>query len=420
MKIKCNPAYPALLALFFACLSCSEPLKIEITSPVEGAVVYGILCCSASVTGGTGSVTVSFYHDAEDNGSLIEMGAISSDNIFTADWYTTDVVNGSHTLYAVARDGKGSVVRTETSIQINNLTRADTIPGDVVKMTPANDPHPPLLNPDLPYLKDMWEDPVPLPGPVNTAGAEDSPFITPDGDIFFFWFNGDERKTVYEQVDDPMTGIYRTQKVNGSWTEPERIYLNYFGEQALDGAPTMHNNTLWFCSARAGNYRGVDMWTAELRNGRWSGWTNAGEKLNRDYEIGELHVTADGLEIYFDSSKAGGYGEKDIWVTGYADNEWQAPVNIDILNTEVTDGWPWITEDGSELWFTRYGSGYPDIYRSLKAGTQWQAPEKILTVFAGEPTLDREGNIYFAHHRWDEVNSRVSEADIYVCYRKKP
>jgi hypothetical protein len=328
-------------------------------------------------------------------------------------------MNGTHTLYAVAFDEKGTTAQASVNVTVDNGTRAGAIPADVLKMTPENDPHPPFLNPDLPYLKDLWEDPVPLEGPINTAGAEDSPFITPDSSTFFFWFNGDERKSVYEQLEDPMTGIYWSKKVNGTWTEPDKVFLDYYDEISLDGAPTVRGDTLWFASARAGNYRDLDMWTAKLENGRWTDWTNAGELLNKEYEIGELHVSADGTEIYFDSSRAGGKGNKDIWITKNVGGQWQAPENIEAVNTEITDGWPFVSDDGTELWFTRSGAGAPEIYRSIHVNGYWQTPELILTSFAGEPTLDRDGTIYFVHHRWDELQNRVSEADIYVCYRKK-
>jgi len=40
----------------------------------------------------------------------------------------------------------------------------------------------------------------------------------------------------------------------------------------------------------------------------------------------------------------------------------------------------------------------------------------ILSQFAGEPSLDREGNIYFVHHYFED--GKMIEADIYVAYRK--
>jgi hypothetical protein len=283
-------------------------------------------------------------------------------------------------------------------------------------MTPLNDTAPPQLSP---AFKAVWNDPVPLGEAINTAGAEDSPFITPDGKTLYFWFNGDEMKDVTEQIEDMMTGIYWSKNVNGKWQEPQRLYLQYFDKVGFDGAETVRSNTLWFASIRENNFNDIDIWTAELIEGRWIHWTNAGELLNKYYRVGELQVTADGNEIYFDSRRDGGKGEKDIWFTRKANGQWQEPQNIEIVNTSGNEGWPFISEDGNELWFTRVVGG-PCIFRSIKVNGQWQTPEMVLSNLAGECTLDAAGNLYFVHHRWDDSLNRVTEADIYVCYKKFP
>jgi hypothetical protein len=173
----------------------------------------------------------------------------------------------------------------------------------------------------------------------------------------------------------------------------------------------VRDNTLWFASIRENNYKDIDMWTAELTNDGWTRWTNAGELLNKVYQIGELHVTADGNEIYFDSKRDGGKGEKDIWVTRKVDGQWQEPQNIEIVNTTGNEGWPFISEDDNELWFTKAISG-PCIFRSLKVNGQWQIPEMVVSNLAGECTLGAAENLYFFHHRWDNSLNRVTEADI--------
>lgn len=33
-------------------------------------------------------------------------------------------------------------------------------------------------------------------------------------------------------------------------------------------------------------------------------------------------------------------------------------------------------------------------------------------------TFDVDGNLYFAHHYWDDATSSIIEADIYMCPRK--
>ena len=106
-----------------------------------------------------------------------------------------------------------------------------------------------------------------------------------------------------------------------------------------------------------------------------------------------------------------------IWVTRNAGGQWQPPENVAAVNSQYTDGWPFVSEDGTELWFTRT-VGAPEIYRSVKSGGQWQAPERVLSPLAGEPSLDRRGNLYFVHHYWDDASDSMIEADIYVCTRR--
>jgi hypothetical protein len=83
------------------------------------------------------------------------------------------------------------------------------------------------------------------------------------------------------------------------------------------------------------------------------------------------------------------------------------------LNTEETEGWPFLSEDGQELWFTRMTGGAPGVFRSVWGEGGWSAPELIVSMFAGEPTLDREGNLYFTHHYI--VDGAVADADIFFA-----
>lgn len=212
-----------------------------------------------------------------------------------------------------------------------------------------------------------------------------------------------------------MSGIYRSRQVSGAWSTPERVWLN--DDLSLDGCPTLWGTTLWFCSARAGGLRVLDMYTAERRGERFEGWTSVGQTLSQQYELGELHLTAGGDEIYFDSSRAGGKGKKDLWVTRRVGGQWQPPVPVEALNTEGDEGWPFVSEDGNELWFTRM-MGSPAILRSIKVAGAWQAPEIVPSPLAGEPTLDRQGNLYFVHHYFDDAKGQLLEADLYFCRRR--
>ncbi len=289
------------------------------------------------------------------------------------------------------------------------VDRESKIPSDAVKMFPEDDDFPPILH------SVEYEEPVPVPYPINTAGGEDSPFIIPNGETLYFFFTPDVEVPVEEQVLDEVTGIYVANLVDGEWTKPERVVLQDRGKLALDGCPCVQGDTIWFCSAREG-YTGIHFFTAEFIDGKWQHWVQVEEKFE-DWDVGELHITSDGTELYFHSFRDGGKGNLDIWYMKKVDCEWQEPVNVNVVNTVENEGWPFISQDGEELWFNRFYQGYPALFRSKKVDGEWQDPELIMSQFAAEPTLDDEGNLYFVHHFFKE--GKMIEADIYVAYKKE-
>jgi len=292
--------------------------------------------------------------------------------------------------------------------------RYSKIPADAVKGSPATDLFPPILvSPD-------FEAPVPMPGPVNSAGAEDSPFITSDGQEFYFFFTPDVRVPVEKQLIDSVTGIWACRLVGGNWTEPERVVLS--DDVSLDGCQQVIGDTLWFASTRSRNMLGdIDVFYAVRRNGEWADWRNAGKQLNVDYNIGEFHLTSDHQTLYFGSPE--GTSDYDIWRMQRNATGWDAPVKLGPnVNTAKNEGWPYLSSDMTELYFTGWNDSFagPCIYLSrLDSLGQWGPREVIVQQFAGEPTLDDAGNLYFVHHYYTGgQNNRMLEADIYVCRRK--
>jgi hypothetical protein len=285
-------------------------------------------------------------------------------------------------------------------------SRISKIPSDLTKITPTQD-----LNPPKSYSSE-YNDPNPVPGKVNTAGGEDSAFITPDGETLYFFFTPDVRVPVEKQVIDQVTGIYRSRKVNDTWQEPERVILQDSGKLAIDGCEYVRGNTMYFGSAREG-YTGLHWFKAELIEGKWRNWVTADKELKaEEYSVGELHITANNEELYFHSERPGGQGGYDIWVSTRVNGEWGEPINLAAVNTAGSEGWPYVAEDGGELWFSKdYG-----IWRSLRISGEWQAPERIFSPLAGEPSMDKYGNVYFTHHFYKD--NVMLEADIYVATRK--
>jgi hypothetical protein len=283
-------------------------------------------------------------------------------------------------------------------------SRQSAIPPSAVKIFSSTDEHPPQLH------SSEYENPVPLPASINTAGAEDSPFITPDGKTLYFFFTPDPNLPPEKQVIDGVSGLYVSSKYGDQWTEPQRVFLQDPGKLSLDGCEFVLGDVMWFCSAREG-LTGVHWFTAHMVDGAWQDWEIA--DFTPDYRVGELHINASGDELYFHADRTGGKGGLDIWSSHKVDGEWQSPVNLSSINSSSSEGWPALSPDGNELWFTRdFG-----IWRSRRVSGNWEAPELIVSSLAGEPSLDQFGNLYFVHHYYS--GDKLIEADIYLSRKRQ-
>jgi hypothetical protein len=290
----------------------------------------------------------------------------------------------------------------------STVDRLASIPATVVKGTPQNDLHPPVAS-------QGWSQPIPLEGPIDTAGAEDSPFMPTDGQTLYFFFTPDANIPVQNQVGDGVTGIWMSPWDGSGWGEPTRVWLTKGNELSMDGCEFVLGDTMWFCSIRSGNLNEIDWYVAHRVNGVWSNWQNAGIPINGDYQVGEMHITADGKELYFASQRPGGFDGFDLWVSEKAEEGWGEPTNLGAnVNTASDENRPYVTVDGSELW---YDSNYA-VYRCLRqVDGSWAGCSRIISPLAGEPTLSPDGkSLYFVHH-FLTSDSKIIEADIYVSQR---
>ena len=284
------------------------------------------------------------------------------------------------------------------------LDRNLKIPADAVKMLPENDIAPPIT------LSSEYTQPVPVPGLVNSAGGEDSAFILPDGKTLYFFFTPDVSIPAELQITDGVTGIYVSHLVEGNWSEPERIILQDPGKLSLDGCEFVQNNIMYFCTIRE-NYSGMHWFTAEYLDNTWQNWQLA--DFNPDYQVGELHISSDGQQLYFASDRTDGVGSRDIWMSSWEGNQWGEPINVAAVNTVYADGWPALNPDGDELWVSRNNG----LWRSKLENGSWTEAELMISPLAGEASIDKDGNVYFTHHFYkDDV---MLEADIYVAYKIK-
>ncbi len=186
--------------------------------------------------------------------------------------------------------------------------------------------------------------PIPLSSAINTAGGEDSPFVMPDGNTLYFFFTPNVSVPADMQLLDGVTGIWVSRKQNNTWSKAERIVLQDSGKLALDGAEFVQGDTMWFASAREG-YTGVNLFTAEFKNGKWTNWQYVGDKLMKTIRWARCISLLTETSFAFTPLELEEREQLDTWVTRKVDGEWQQPENIEAVNTAENEGWPFISQD---------------------------------------------------------------------------
>ena len=274
-----------------------------------------------------------------------------------------------------------------------------------------------------------WSAPERLGPEINTTGVlEGCPFISKDGLNLFFASNragGSGAADIWVSTRESEDSV---------WNLPFNLgpVLN---SSAAEVCPTFHTNGryLYFVSARAGGCGGDDIYVARLTNKKdltsWSQPVNLGCEFNSaESDITpSLFEDEDGtVYMYFSSNRTGGLGGMDIYVSVQRpDGTFGAPVNVAELNTISNDMRPNIRyRDGLEIFFesNRAGSlGANDLYSSTRSSTSdtWSAPETLgvivnSTFNEGRPSLSFDGTtLYFMSNRDDAAN------DIYVTRRSR-
>ena len=156
---------------------------------------------------------------------------------------------------------------------------------------------------------------------------------------------GDIWQTTRASTDDP-------------WSEPVNLGLTINGPY-YDTQPSISADglSLFFASDRPDGYGDRDIWfsTRATINDPWSEPKNLGAGINSPSRDSGPDISSDGLTLFFDSRRPGGYGLDDVYVTRRAttDDPWGVPKNLGpIVNNSNYNYTPCISTDGSILYFS--------------------------------------------------------------------
>ena len=186
-----------------------------------------------------------------------------------------------------------------------------------------------------------------------------------------------------------------------------------------EGAHTMtaDGRNLYFTACNRRDGKGMcDLYHSIWKDGNWSTPTNLGSPVNSRYSEKHPSISADGRRLYFSSTRPGGLGSYDIWMSVKIGESWSEPVNLgDSVNTSGLEQSPFIHPDQQSLYFSSTGwpgMGQGDLFltKHLSSG-EWSQ-----SINLGYPinthndemglTVNARGNrAYFASDRGEGTDT---------------
>jgi outer membrane protein OmpA-like peptidoglycan-associated protein/tetratricopeptide (TPR) repeat protein len=225
--------------------------------------------------------------------------------------------------------------------------------------------------------------------PFNTKGADWGPTFFGNQVVFVSTGDPDESRDIRYNWDQlPFLNMYSVSVDEyGNYSEP-KLFDEDLTTSFHDGPATFDkiNNRVYFnsnrstrnASRRGDEENNLQIYYADYENGKWI--TKGGFKYN-DTRYNYRHPSIDptGQVLYFASDRPGGKGGNDIWWCRKVNGEWSEPVNLEEINTEGEELFPFIAPDGV-LYFSSNGwggMGGLDIYMSLPDRGVFSTPENM-------------------------------------------
>ena len=251
--------------------------------------------------------------------------------------------------------------------------------------------------------------------PINSIYDECGPYVSADGLSLYFCGFVNNRPDGYGGAD---IWLSTRETVEDDWGTPVNLgpHINTSADElglyiSADGL------VFYLGSGRSGGSGGNDLWVAEREttDDLWGEPNNLGPTVNSAYTEICPSLSADGLSLYFSGGpyfpRPEGMGQGDIWVTTRAtvSDPWGPPENLGpAVNSSYLEMAPSISSDGRVLFFQSHWSGTAaDIWMSRRATTDddWEPAVKLespINSSASDPTpyISPDGStLYFSSNR---------------------
>jgi Tol biopolymer transport system component len=225
--------------------------------------------------------------------------------------------------------------------------------------------------------------------------------VSKDSVDFGAAFSRDGKSFYFSRSENKRSNIFVSRYEGAAWTNPVMLPFNAENYSTADPAFSQ-DGMLYFISNRpkdlSDTLKDYDIWQVRpLSNGQWAAPENV-TQINSDSNEYYISFSRNG-NLYFSSSRKGGYGEEDIYVSRFVKRQYTTPENLGkMINTEHSEYDPGISAKEDMIVFASSGRqdalGKADLYYSKKEnGDSWGT---VQTMGVKINTATREYCPYFS------------------------
>ena len=248
-----------------------------------------------------------------------------------------------------------------------------------------------------------------------------TPIIKSDGDYYILDISSDGNTLLFYFYEPYLQGeLYTSKKEGDSWGPLTKLNENIntqFHESSGSFSPD--GKTLYFTSNREGSIGGTDIYYSQLDStGDWGPAYNLGDNINTTFDEETPFVSPDGSKLFFSSKGHYNIGGFDIFYS-LRDSQylWTPPINLGYpLNTTDNDIFYYPMGDGFTGYSSRYSdnrSGISDIYKYQIMAVSNPPKFKVFgqIQYDSAQVVDKVAQIAIRDPQKDTLKQIISDAD---------
>lgn len=236
-------------------------------------------------------------------------------------------------------------------------------------------------------------------GPIiNSPVSETRPYITGDGKTLYFCRRNDENNV--GGTKDFMD-VYRSTKspATGEWSEPINLGkpINTRKNNAIAGTAESIDELFVLNTF---NFRNIPLYTSTMSGDHWGSLQPVYvEDYYNQSKFVDIHVNQALGVMIMAVDRWEGRGHQDLFVSfKKSGNNWTAPISLgNRINTRKADFAPFLSKDGTTLFFCSYGhrtQGNADIFAARRLDDTWEKWTKPVNL---GKTINSPGEeVYFS------------------------